>query len=297
LSKQKYNKINLLKKGNMKTRNFLYLLMLILTSLLFAVSSCNKSDTDDNSDMSLATDNSIVQSVFDQPQSMADQAATYGSLQTFILNNSDVDLLSSCATITHDSVSIPRKLTINFGTTNCWCNDGKARRGKIIVSYTGFYRDSGTVITFTFDNYAVNDYVVTNTSTKVITNKGRKTNGHPWFTIYENGGVIKPSNGRTISWISNRENEWIAGYNTRWYWADDEYLISGTASGVTATTLAYTMTIKTPLHIMLNCHNVVAGVVDITPLAKDTYTLDYGNGTCDNQATVTYKNKTFNITI
>jgi hypothetical protein len=278
----------------MKTRNFLLLLIFVLISAVLTFTACKKTDTDDD-DTTLASDNSIIQSTFDQTQSMADQAAN-GALQTFIANG-DVNLLSSCATITHDTVSTPRVLTIDFGSTNCLCNDGRYRRGSISVSYTGKYRDSGTVITFTFNNYAVNDHVVSNTSTKVVTNKGSKTNGHPWFTIYESGSITKPNNGGTITWLSNREREWIAGYNTKWWWADDEYLISGTASGITASAVSYTMTITTPLQIMLNCHNIVSGIVDITPTGKYTYTLNYGNGTCDNQATVLYRGKTYNVTL
>jgi hypothetical protein len=278
----------------MKTRNFLFLSMFILITAGLVISSCKKTDDDDN-DTTLASDNAIIQNTFDEPQSMADQAVN-GSLQTYI-STSDVNLLSSCATITHDSVSSPRVLTIDFGTTNCLCNDGRYRRGKIMVSYTGKYRDSSTVISFTFSNYAVNDHVVSNNSTKVVTNMGKKTNGHPWFTISESGSIVKPNNGGTITWQSTREREWTAGYDTKWWWADDEYLISGTASGITAASVAYSMTITTPLQIKLSCHNIVAGVVDITPAGKDTYTLDYGNGTCDRLATVTYRNKIYNVTL
>lgn len=283
----------------MKTRNFFYLSVIVLISIGFAVSSCQKldNDKDEDDDTSMASDNAVVQSIFDQPQSMADQAASNGSLQTFIATN-DVNLLSSCATITHDTVSSTRKLTIDFGTSNCLCNDGRYRRGKIYVGYTaGKYRDSGAVLTFTFNNYAVNDHIVANTSSKIVTYNGRKSNGHPSFSISENGSVTKPNNGGTITWVSARENEWIAGYNTFWYWADNEYLITGTASGITAKGVSYTMAITTPLHIKLNCHNIVSGVIDYTPTNGYTYTLNYGNGDCDNQATVKYRNKTYNVTL
>lgn len=280
----------------MKTRNFLFLLLFIITTGLLVVNACKKDEKDDDDDTSFASDNAIMQSTFDQPQSMADQAASSGSLQTFIATG-DVNLLGVCANITNDTVN--RVLTIDFGTTNCLCYDGRLRRGKIMVNYTGRYRDSGTVITFAFDNYAVNDYIVANNSTKVVTNMGTKTNSHPWFTIYENGSIIKPNNGGTITWVSNREREWIAGYNTKIIWFDDEYLITGTSSGITASGLAYTMTITTPVHIKLGCHfNVpVAGIVDITRAGKDPFTLDYGNGSCDNDATVLYRNKTYPITL
>jgi len=277
----------------MKTRKFLFLSLFILITAGLVINACKKDNEDD--DTTFASDNAIMQTTFDQTQSIADQAAN-GGLQTFIATN-DVNLLGVCATITHDSISSPRVLTIDFGTTNCLCGDGRYRRGKIIVSYNGRYRDSGTIITFTFDNYAVSDHLVSNSSTKVVTNKGIQSNGHPLFTIYESGSITKPNNGGTITWLSNREREWIAGYNTKWWWSDDEYLVSGTASGTTSSGLAYTMTITTPLHIKINCHfNIpVEGIVDISRSGKFPYTLDYGNGTCDNQATITYRNKTYNV--
>ena len=49
-------------------------------------------------------------------------------------------------------------LIINFGT-NCLSN-GKLRNGKIIVTYTGKYRDSLAVITATFDDYHVNNNLI-----------------------------------------------------------------------------------------------------------------------------------------
>ena len=44
-------------------------------------------------------------------------------------------LISTCAQRTY--VSDTRTLTIDFGSTNCLCPDGRYRRGKIVVVFTG----------------------------------------------------------------------------------------------------------------------------------------------------------------
>ena len=74
-------------------------------------------------------------------------------------------------------------LIINFGTNNCLQN-GKLRKGKIIITYNGKYRDSLSVITTTFDNYYVNNNLIQ--GERIVTNQGRNGNGNMWFTIVVN---------------------------------------------------------------------------------------------------------------
>ncbi len=51
----------------------------------------------------------------------------------------------NCATIEFDIESNPKKVTIDFGETNCLCEDNRYRKGKIIVEYTGNYYEEGSV--------------------------------------------------------------------------------------------------------------------------------------------------------
>ena len=50
---------------------------------------------------------------------------------------------------------------------------GKERRGKIIITYTGKYRDSLSVITTTFDQYYVNNNWIQ--GERIVTNNGRNS--------------------------------------------------------------------------------------------------------------------------
>jgi hypothetical protein len=276
----------------MKTKLF-YGLIISIMGIALIVSSCKKDDID--KDTETANDNAFANKAFNDLQTISDQASA-GSLQTFVASTGEATLLSGCATVTLDTIANPHSLTIDFGTTNCLCKDYRYRRGKIIVTYTGRYRDSGTVITYSFDNYFVTDCQITNNSSKTVTNMGKNTSGHLWYTISENGTIIKANNGGTITWISTRQREWIAGESTP-IWTDDIYLISGTASGTSSNGQNYTLTTISPLRIELTCHNIVSGIVEINIAGKAKRTLDYGNGTCDNQATVTILGKTYTITL
>lgn len=100
--------------------------------------------------------------------------------------------MTTCATITFDTAASPKTLTIDFGTTDCLCGDGNYRRGKILVSWTGPYRDSGSVRTITFDQYFVNYNQLQ--GTKTVTNNGTNGSGHPTFTVTVNGSVTWDAN-------------------------------------------------------------------------------------------------------
>ena len=58
---------------------------------------------------------------------------------------------------------------------------GKERRGKIIITYTGKYMDSLSVITTTFDHYYINNNWIQGERT--VTNNWRNSNGNVTFTV------------------------------------------------------------------------------------------------------------------
>jgi PBP1b-binding outer membrane lipoprotein LpoB len=256
------------------------------------VVGCKKNNTNDiDADVRPAEDQSMADIAFTDVQQIADEAATTGSLSSF---REPGGISGVCATITRDTISTPRRVTIDFGAANCLCTDGKNRRGKVIVSYTGRYKDAGTVINIGFDNYFVNDNQVT--GTKTVTNQGRNASGNLVWAINVNGQVILANNGGTISWTSQRSREMVAGENTP-AWSDDVYRISGNGSITSSNGKSCTFNITTPLRKEIGCKWFVSGIVDITPGGKATRTLNFGTSGCDNQATVTILGSTFNITL
>lgn len=267
---------------------------IVLTMAVFTLAAC-KMKKDDNApaeDTGYATDHATLEKTFNDVQSIADEAGTSGSLSTF--RSGPATLGGPCATITNDTVSVPHVMTVDFGSTNCLCQDGNYRRGQIIVTYNGHYRDSGYAHTISFNNYFVNDNQVT--GTKTVTNAGHNSSGQPYYNVSVNGSVILANNNGTISWTSTRTRTWVAGYNTT-QWQDDVYNISGSANVTRANGNTFSLTITSPLVIALNCHWIEQGTVQITPQNGNVRTLDYGNGTCDALATFTVNSHTYNISL
>lgn len=266
--------------------------LLFCSVLIFT--GCKKDDKEEpDRDIGSASDNALAEVTFSDIGNIVEQAAVNDSLTTYRVSFQS-GILSSCATVSNDMSVTPHVLTIDFGNVNCKCADDKNRRGKILVSYTGQYRDSGSTYTVSFNNYFVNDFKVS--GNKTVVNSGRNNSGNLSFSINVNG-IITNTSGQELIWNSVRTREWTAGESTSGIlgWLDDEYKISGSASGVSFEGTPYTVSISNPLLVALNCRWIKQGVLVFTPGNLPARVLDYGNGNCDNDATVTVSGYVFNI--
>ncbi len=263
--------------------------------LSMAVMSGCKKNSENVNDTTSASDLEQSEALSNDVSNIADNVANTGGAGFRMATNEELfNGLGQCATVTHDTVSNPHILTIDFGPTNCLCGDGRYRRGKIIVTYTGHYFQIGTVRTMNFDNFYRNDNKLEGTRT--ITNNGLDANGQMNWTITGQNMKVTKSNGKIHTWNSTRVRTLLAGANTP-TWTDDVYQITGTTNGVNGNGIAYTANITTPLHRALSCKWFDSGVVQVIPDGKPKRILDYGKGACDDQATVKIKNRIHQITL
>lgn len=271
------------------------LAILFAASLIFT--SCRKEEKEALEDTATSGDNEQAEGMSDEASNIADNAAKLGNNFSMRTDGtaSAYELLSQCATVTHDTVSTPRALTIDFGASNCLCNDGRYRRGKILVTYTGRYFENGSVRTITFDNFYRNDNKVE--GTRIVTNNGLNNAGQYSWTITANNMKITRTDGTFHSWSSTRTRTMIAGQSTPLIWSDDEYSITGSASGTNRNGIAYTANITTPLHRAMSCRWIDTGVITISPTGKAERELDYGNGNCDDEATIRVGSRTRTINL
>lgn len=268
--------------------------------LITSFIACKKDSKTGESETTPAQDNSMAESNYNDANNMIDASASLGTGFTFRTETGEnvarlEDVLGACAKVTVDTISATRNITIDFGTSECASIDGRKRRGKIIANWTGRYRDPGTVITISFDNYFVNGNQIM--GTHKTTNMGPNGSGNLVFKIEVNGSIIKANNGGTITWSSNRQREWTAGATTPVNIFDDVYSITGSANGVTAGGTAYTINITQPLIYKIGCYWFQSGVVTLTPAGGSAWTLDYGNTGCDYKATLTYSGKLYDIVL
>lgn len=264
----------------MRTRNTI----LLSAVVIFSLTACRKEKQPaPDLDFTSASDNSKAEDAFNDMLAQVDNAVDENGLR---------DLCSP--TVAFDTSATPRTITLDFGTVNCTSNSGRQRRGRILVSYTGHYRETGTVITITPQNYHVNNILVE--GTKTVTNVGPNSDGHPVFTVAVNGTLTADDGSWSATHQANRTRTWVEGSSTAQI-LDDVYLITGTGSGVNRNGVAYTLNITSALRVQVGCPYITQGTVLVTPTSHSPVSVDYGNGACDGNFSVTVNGQTFNVTI
>ncbi|HVA98622.1 MAG TPA: hypothetical protein VNG53_06975 [Bacteroidia bacterium] len=137
----------------MKTKRIIIKGLVGAAILGFIFIGCKKSSSSpQDTDTESGTDDSQA-NLFSQDASNISDNAAKGQTTYRPQQQGNENVLSTCATVTNDTSVTPHVLTINFGTSNCMCIDGRYRRGEIIVNYSGRYFDSASVHTLSFSNY------------------------------------------------------------------------------------------------------------------------------------------------
>ena len=159
---------------------------------------------------------------------------------------------TGCPTVTYLNTAgtFPNTITIDWGT-GCTGLDGRFREGAIVVDVTGPHFSAGSVRTMTSQGYAVDNWEVGGVRT--VTNLGTNANDQMQWNIVENNASITDPDGDVGTWTSDRTRTLVSGGNT---------VTMGDNSG---------------------------SIVSAGRLNR-THTLDYGQGACDDQATLTFAN-------
>lgn len=262
----------------MKTLKFSLVLAAFFSFIFFT--SCEKNNiTNTDETVADAEDVAASEDMFDDA---FDQAEIYENGAQKSVDTSDYCMPT--ITIEYpENTPYPRVVTIDYGTDGCTGRNDVVHKGKIIVTVTGYFLESGSKRIVTFENFYINDYQIT--GTKTVTNMGQNDAGNWVRKIEVEGKVITPD-GKEITRISTREREWIEGANTPLLFWDDVFSITGRASGVNRKGVAYTAEITKPLIKARNCRWIQEGTVSVST-ENGTASLDYGDGTCDNVGVLT----------
>jgi len=199
-------------------------------------------------------------------------------------------------TLPNDPRFYPVKILIDFGN-GCLRPNGRTKKGQIIVTLTGKMSQQGSIRTIRFKDFYIDSTHIE--GVKIVTNNGLNAQQHPsWTTVVDSAKITRP-NGKFITWKSTRTREMVEGFNTPSRWRDDVYAFKGGSSGTNSNGKSYVTTIddSKPLIIAANCKWIRSGKISTVISTGKTITLDYGDGTCDNKATLTVNGKTKEITL
>ena len=221
-----------------------------------------------------------------------------------------LDSLPPCATITITHAStlafFPVRITIDFGIAGCVRPaDGHARKGKIIIEYSNRLTIPGAGATITFDNFYIDDTKIEGTEKITNTSSPNNIPLSRQFTVDVTNGKLSTADGNYVEWNSHKIITQTQGLSTPLYPRDDAFQIEGSANGRAQKgnlLVAWQSTITSPLVKTFECRWIVQGTVKVVRASTNLNTswtgyLDYGNGNCDNKATVTINGVTHQITL
>ncbi len=197
--------------------------------------------------------------------------------------------IDSCATVTVSSTTYPKEIIIEY-TGNCTYHQRHTKKGKVIINISDTLTNAGAVETIVYEDFYIDSMKVDLNAT--VKNLGKNASGN-WViekaykqTITKNDDVCVREN--------NESAEWTAGFETTSK-SDNIYYLTGSGKVVLNDT-TYTKTITTPLLFDGSCDYVKSGIVELTKNGS-TAVIDYGDGVCDNKATVTIDGTTEEISL
>lgn len=262
-----------------------FILAFCITGILVFSSACAKNETDATEVTSIATDDNAAENSFADLKDVGNQAGTTSNTKAIEKSKDSCYKVKVIDSLTANSL----KLVVDFGATDCVCKDNKARRGKITIEYIGAIGKVGSKVIYTPEKYFVNSYGVSGTKSIKILEIGKDS------IKVENGKITKPDGG-VITWKSYRVRKMLEGGDSPTILSDDVYEIQGTSSGTNASGNKYAFATQTPLVKSNGCQWIKSGKLTIQREGKKDAIMDYGNGSCDDKATLTVGSWTKEIT-
>ncbi len=268
----------------------------LASAILFAVmsvtfTSCKKT-TPDTETVS-ATDNNICETEFTKSMSTVNGFAIKENGIKSMMDRANLRS-GGGPTITVDPADtldgFPITMTIDYGTTGIPDSvDGKSRKGQIICVFYNSWHIVGASVKVTLNNYSVNGITYACDSMR-ITHSGTHAFTHQTFK----GKCI--SSDWNLQWEALRtftQTGGIGDLNPM----NDVFSLTGNASGVNREGKSYTVNITQPIVKRTSCSWIESGRMDLTPEGLAVRTVDFGNGNCDNKATLTINGNVFTFSM
>jgi hypothetical protein len=278
-------------------KNIILSIILVASSILI-LDSCKKKKEVDNETQSVV-DNAICEQQFMAIQPVVNSKGInqagikkttscdgawiiLGAMGGTNTPNPTLDTLDANADGLYDNG--PVTFQIDYGTTGCPDIDGITRTGKINITTAKRWSNFNTSVTVDLVGYKYGNVSysgqITISKPDSVTITTQVINGHCTDGTWN------------IDYACTKTLKQIAGYSTKTDLTDDEYSITGSSSGKNREARNFTTNITSPLIKKANCKWISSGTLDLTPDGYKTRTVDFGSGSCDDDATYTVNGQT-----
>lgn len=257
------------------------LLSAAMIAITFVFSACEKENTGDavmDKEIEITEDDALMTDVFDDVFNDAELAEEESGLKS----GSAVVCRSVDREWSGDTLIIT--ITYNGECEFEVFNRTRSRSGEIIIKRFGGRRHQpGATRIITFNNYYVNNVQVEGTQT-IVSQGLNNDSTEVMFNISLEGGKLTFEDGTLVT--RDAEKTRVRHFGESWIdLSDDYWVINGSSAGVNFLGNEYTRTL-TDLTAKYTCRHFVSGVVEIQINEESPIYLDYGDGECDDVATI-----------
>jgi len=199
-----------------------------------------------------------------------------------------------CPTVIVNYTTPPYAITLDWGS-ECTGSDGVKRNGKVVISLSGMMSTKDNVATMKIENYVVDGKKITGT-TKITSAGPNPGNGWPRYDVISEG-KIEYADKSILSYRYDGVTLHAEGAATTTISDDIWRTEIHSASGVNQDGTTWTAKSTKVMIKKGDCKWYNSGTLEITPSKGDKITIDFGDGTCDNKATMKVGDKTTELTL
>jgi len=199
------------------------------------------------------------------------------------------DNFPDCATVTVDRDSFPKTITIVY-EENCITRRGVVKSGTIKITLSDSINTPGSTYTVEYIDLMINRKKINLTAN--YTYEGLNENENP-VVSWESYSTVVMRDSIVMKRRFSHTKEWLDGFDTP-YIDDDKFLLSGGGSVKINNRYEFSRVILEPLFFDRACRFILSGVIEITRNGESMI-IDFGDGECDNIATVTKDGETLEI--
>lgn len=227
--------------------------------------------------------------------------AVFEGLNDFAQSGFDATILKggiitygTCPAVSVNFMTSPFSISLDWGT-GCLYGDGITRSGTIVMTLSGLMNVKNSVATMKIENYIADGMKISGTT--IITYLGPNSgNNWPRYSIISEG-KIEFSDKSVITYRSESVRLQAEGTGTVAITDDVWRTEIQSASGVNKDGTKWTGKTSKVMIKKGDCKWYNSGTFVITPEKGDVKTIDFGDGTCDNKATLKIGDKTTDITL
>jgi hypothetical protein len=275
----------------MKTKILLFTTLLSITFFI----GCNTNEPVNQTSAAISTDivvtNSDIDASIDDVSIIAEDQFDMQKSMTAKTSIGRVSILPPCAIITTVLTNDTWTRTIDFGSQGCALHNGNIVKGKIIISFTKDFTTPIKTITYSLVGFYHNGKLIE--GTKTLTHELKSTDLlaaiHPVTTHSIDMKITYPD-GKIYTRIGTRVREMVEGMTTITNWEDNVFLVWGynITTFPNGEKYTFTTTKENALRIAMTC-KMPFPVKGINEVLKNDHkaVLDFGNGSCDDLATIT----------